>query len=113
MKLTHLPEDLRITWPKLVYERCSADRVFLVEESLQLLEHPALSILHKQYTKKVFQSLYAVVKIIPEIEKRISRVIFCLKGATSQNGRSDSAAGCGSGCLHLVPKSAGQGIILV
>ena len=91
MKLTHLPEDLRIAWPKLVYERFSADKILLLDGIMELLEHPAFNIPHKQHTKKVFRSLYALVKIIPEIEKRTNTVISCLRSGISHE--EDEAAG--------------------
>jgi hypothetical protein len=82
-KLTHLPEDLRTQWPRLVYTRLSPETISLLDEIIQLLQHPVLNIPHNQHTKKVFISLHALVKIIPEIEKRVNTVISCLKTGTS------------------------------
>ncbi len=83
-KLTHLPDDIRVKWPTLVYSRFTPENITLLDEILQLLQHPALNIPHKQHTQKVFKSLHALVKVIPEIEKRTNIVISCLKNGTAR-----------------------------
>jgi len=78
-KVAHLPEDLRSKWPKLAYTRFSANNLFLLEDVLQLLEHPALKILHKQQLKKLLVSLKALADIIAIIEERTNRMLVSLK----------------------------------
>jgi PAS domain S-box-containing protein len=78
-KVDHVPEDLRIKWPKLAYTQFSAKNLFLLEEVLQLLEHPALNILHKQQLKKLLVSLKALADIIAFIEERTNQMLLSLK----------------------------------
>jgi len=79
MKVSHLPEDLRILWPRLAYINFTADKLIELREILQLLDHPALSIPHKEQTKKILTSLKALVEMIPEVEERANRIIYSLK----------------------------------
>lgn len=78
-KVEHLPEDLRIKWPKIVYTRFSPEKISLLAETLELLDHPELNIPHKQHSRKVFISLKALIEIIPEIEERSNVIISSLK----------------------------------
>lgn len=82
-KMNHLPEDLRIKWPELAYTRFCAENLSLLDEILELLQHPALNIPHKQHTQKIFTCLKALIKIIPEIERRTNTIISCLKNGIS------------------------------
>ena len=75
----HLPQDLKLKWSELAYTDFSAKEVSKLAEILQLLEHPALDIPHKQQTKKVLSSLKALVEMIPEVEERANRIIDSLK----------------------------------
>ncbi len=81
--LSHLPEDLKTTWLKLAYVDFSADKLSVLEEILQFLNHPALSIPHKQQTKKILTSLKALAEMIPEVEERANRIILSLKNGNS------------------------------
>lgn len=78
-RLTHLPRDLREAWQRLAYVDFTADKVTLVDEILQLLDHPALDIPHKLQTKKVLTSLRVLSAMIPDVEERANRMIFSLK----------------------------------
>lgn len=75
----HLPQDLKLKWSELAYTDFSKEKVAELEEILQLLDHPALDIPHKQQTKKVLSSLKALVEMIPEVEERANRIIDSLK----------------------------------
>jgi len=78
-KVAHLPEDLRSKWPELAYTQFSANNLFLLEDVIQLLEHPALEVLHKQQLKKLLVSLKALADIIAIIEERTNRMLVSLK----------------------------------
>lgn len=78
-KISHLPEDLKKTWPKLAYIDFTVDKLVMLEQILSLLDHPDLKIPHKQQTKKVLTALKALVEMIPELEERANRIIFSLK----------------------------------
>jgi hypothetical protein len=89
MKIDHLPPDLRLKWSELAYTHFSVDKLVKLEEIIQLLEHPALDIPHKQQTRKVLTSLKALVEMIPEVEERANRIIHSLK-----NGYPVEEGGC-------------------
>ncbi|MGV8074956.1 MAG: hypothetical protein AB2L11_10425 [Syntrophobacteraceae bacterium] len=78
-KLDNLPDDLKITWPKLAYTEFSADKLFILNDILQMLDHPALNIPHKRQTKKILTSLRALAEMIPEVEERANRIISSLR----------------------------------
>lgn len=82
-KMVHLPEDLKTSWPKLAYTDFTVDKLVVLEQILQLLDHPDLKIPHKQQTKKVLTSLKALVEMIPEVEERTNRIILSLKNGGS------------------------------
>jgi hypothetical protein len=65
---------------------------------MELLDNPALNIPHKQHTRKVFRSLYALVKIIPEIEKRTNTVISCLRSGIWHEEGEAIEQSCGLAC---------------
>jgi hypothetical protein len=79
-----LPEDLKANWRQIAYSHFSAERLDLLDDILQLLDHPALDIPHKQQTKKILTSLKALVDIIPEMEERANRMILSLREGGSQ-----------------------------
>ncbi|MFP5212219.1 MAG: hypothetical protein ACLGPL_02460 [Acidobacteriota bacterium] len=81
--LDHLPEDLKAVWPKLAYVDFTADKLLVLDDILRFLDHPALSIPHKQQTKKILVSLKALVEMIPEVEERANRIICSLKNGSS------------------------------
>ncbi len=78
-RLTHLPLDLRERWQRLSYVDFTADKVTLVDEILQLLDHPALNIPHKLQSKKVLTSLRVLTAMMPDVEERANRMICSLK----------------------------------
>lgn len=78
-KLVHLPEDLRMMWPKLAYTQFSADNSTVLEELLALLEHPVLNIRQKHQMKKALSSLKVLLRTISGIEEQANRVIYSLK----------------------------------
>jgi len=77
--MLHLPDDLRTVWPKIAYTDFTVDKVFMLDQILAFLNHPALSIPHKQQTRKILTSLKALVEMIPEVEERANRIILSLK----------------------------------
>ena len=81
--VSHLPEDLRTKWPKLAYVDFTVDKLLVLEEIIELLDHPALTIPHRQQTKKILTSLRALVEMIPEVEERANRIILSLKNGVS------------------------------
>jgi hypothetical protein len=85
-KMEHLPQDLREQWPKLAYARFSADNLFLLDEIMQLLEHPALPMGHKQQIRKALISLKALVEHISGIEEQANRLLFSLKNGEEPEG---------------------------
>ncbi len=78
-RLVHLPEDLRLLWPKLAYTQFSADNTVVLEEILTLLEHPVLGIRQKHQMKKALSSLKVLLRTISGIEEQANRVICSLK----------------------------------
>ena len=78
-KLVHLPEYLRMMWPKLAYTQFSAENSIVLEELLTLLEHPVLSIRQKHQMKKALSSLRVLLRTISGIEEQANRVINSLK----------------------------------
>ena len=78
-KLVHLPEYLRMMWPKLAYTQFSAENSVVLEELLTLLEHPVLSIRQKHQMKKALSSLRVLLRTIFGIEEQANRVINLLK----------------------------------
>jgi hypothetical protein len=78
-RMTHLPRDLRESWQRLAYVDFTADKVTIVDEILQLLDHPALNIPHKLQTKKVLTSLRVLSAMMPDVEERANRMICSLK----------------------------------
>lgn len=82
LKVNHLPDDLKAIWPRLAYVDFSADKLQVLDEILQFLEHPALRIPHKQQTKKILTSLKALAEMIPEVEERANRIILSLRNGS-------------------------------
>jgi len=81
-EMGHLPEDLRKSWSRFAYVDFTADKVSVLDEILEFLQHPALVMPHKHQTWKVLTSLKALVEIIPEVEERANRIIHSLKNGT-------------------------------
>lgn len=78
-RMTHLPRDLREPWQRLAYADFTADKVSVVDEILQLLDHPALDIPHKLQSKKVLTSLRVLSAMMPDVEERANRMICSLR----------------------------------
>jgi hypothetical protein len=78
-KVSHLPDDLKAKWLKLAYVDFTVDKLLVLGEILEFLDHPALNIPHKHQTKKILTSLKALVEMIPEVEERANRIILSLK----------------------------------
>ncbi len=78
-RMTHLPRDLREPWQRLAYVDYTADKVSVVDEILQFLDHPALNIPHKLQSKKVLTSLRVLSAMMPDVEERANRMICSLK----------------------------------
>jgi hypothetical protein len=94
-QIQSLPEDLKAAWMRIAYTSFTAERLDLLQEMLDFLEHPALSIPHKQQTKKILTSLKALVDIIPEMEERANRMIFSLRDGCSISAvEGTPAEGC-------------------
>lgn len=85
-RMNHLPDDLRSIWPKLAYVDFTVDKLMMLEQILNFLDHPGLNIPHKQQTKKILTSLKALVEMIPEVEERTNRIILSLKNGSFDNG---------------------------
>jgi hypothetical protein len=85
-RMEHLPQDLRVLWPKLAYTRFSANNLFLLNEIVHLLEHPALPVAHRQQIKKALISLKALVEHISGMEEQANRLLFSLKNGEELEG---------------------------
>ena len=79
IKMNHLPQDLRETWPKLAYVYFTPDKIWVLDEILQFLDHPALEMPYKHQVKKTLKSLKALIEVIPGLEEKINRIILSLK----------------------------------
>lgn len=85
-KIDHLPEDVKKTWPRLAYVDFTVDKLAVLEQILDFLDHPDLKIPHKKQTRKVLSSLKALVEMIPEVEERANRIIFSLRNGGPVEG---------------------------
>jgi PAS domain S-box-containing protein len=95
-KVDHVPEDLRIEWPKLAYTKFSANNLGLLEDVLHLLEHPAVNLPHKRQVKKLLVSLKALADIISIIEERTNRMLQSLKSGVHLEEMEEESIGSGS-----------------
>ncbi len=86
-RMKHLPEELRVLWPRLAYVDFSLDKLPVLEQILQLLSHPQMSIPHKKQTQKVLSSLKALVEIIPEMEARTNRILDSIRNGSGKDLR--------------------------
>ena len=84
-KMGHIPEDLRVQWPKLAYTEFSTANLSLLGDVLRLLEHPELNIKHKQQLSKLLTSLKALADITSLIEDRMNRMLLSLKSGEDLN----------------------------
>lgn len=85
-RMVHLPEDLRVQWPKLAYTEFSTANLGLLGDVLRLLEHPELDIKHKQQLSKLLTSLKALADITSLIEDRMNRMLLSLKSGEELDG---------------------------
>lgn len=74
-----VPPDIREKWPRLAYSYITVDNLPILEEILQFLDDPRLSIPHKAQTSKVLRSLKALLEVLPQVEERANRIIFSLR----------------------------------
>jgi len=81
-RIEHLPEDLKMVWPKLAYVDFTVDKIVVLDQILKFLDHPQLNFPHKQQTKKILTALKALVEMIPEVEERTNRMIHSLKNGS-------------------------------
>ncbi len=81
-KIDHLPDDLRAIWPKIAYVDFTVDKLMVLDQILDFLNHPELDIPHKQQTRKILTSLKALVEMIPEVEERTNRIILSLRNGS-------------------------------
>jgi hypothetical protein len=83
-EVNHIPKDLRDKWRKLAYRDLTLDKFLNLDEHLQLLDHPELSMPHKQQSKKVLTSLKVLAEMIPEMEDKANRIIANLRNGSAQ-----------------------------
>jgi hypothetical protein len=81
-RMTALPPDLREKWPQLAYTYFTADKLPILSEILDLLEHPALPVEHKYQIAKVIKCLKALIEVVPEIEERANKIIFSIRNGS-------------------------------
>ena len=84
-RIERLPDDLRSIWPKLAYVNFTADKISMLDQVIEFLDHPELNIPHKQQTKKVLTSLKALVEMVPEVEEKTNRIILSLKNGSFES----------------------------
>lgn len=77
--VNHLPRDVRDRWANLAYVHITADKLFVVEEIIRLLDEPALPIPHKYQIKRTLKSLKVLAEALPEIEERTGKIILSLR----------------------------------
>ena len=78
-RMGHIPEELRVQWPRLAYTEFSAANLGLLEDVLHLLEHPGLTVNHKHQLSKLITFLKALADITSLIEDRMNRMLLSLK----------------------------------
>jgi hypothetical protein len=84
-RIEHLPEDLRLLWPKLAYVDFTVDKLAMLDQILEFLDHPELNIPHKLQTRRILTSLKALVEMIPEVEEKTNRIIVSLRNGSFDN----------------------------
>jgi hypothetical protein len=77
-----LSADLTEKWSKLAYVQITSSNLFLIDEVLQLVDHPALPIPHKNQIARVLKSLKALVLTIPEVEEKATRILQSLRNGS-------------------------------
>jgi hypothetical protein len=81
-KIDGLPDDLTEKWSRLAYVQITSGNLFLIDEVLQLVDHPALPIPHKNQIARVLKSLKALVLTIPEVEEKATRILQSLRNGS-------------------------------
>jgi hypothetical protein len=77
-----LSADLTEKWSRLAYIQITSGNLFLIDEVLQLVDHPALPIPHKNQIARVLKSLKALVFTIPEVEEKATRILQSLRNGS-------------------------------
>jgi hypothetical protein len=85
LNMEHLPAELKTSWPELAYTQFSADNRSLLEDALNLLEHPELNIEHKPQVKKALSSMKVVVDTIARVEDQTNNMLLSLKNGITSN----------------------------
>jgi hypothetical protein len=83
--MEHLPAELKTSWPELAYTQFSANNRSLLEDALNLLEHPELNIEHKPQVKKALSSMKVVVDTIARVEDQTNNMLLSLKNEITSN----------------------------
>jgi hypothetical protein len=89
--VNHLPRELRNQWMSLAYVDFTSDKVFVLQEILQLLENPALPVPHKHQMRKALKYLMVLVEALPEVEERANKIILSLRYGNSMAAEADPA----------------------
>ncbi len=84
-RLEHLPKEVRTLWPQVAYVEFSAEKLPMLEQVLELLNHPGMDVPHKKHTQKVLSSLKALAEIIPDMETRTNRILEFMKNGSAKN----------------------------
>ncbi len=78
-RISHLPQDLCLQWVRVAHVYFTADKLDVVEETIQLLSRPELPIGNRHQMIKVLRSLKALVELVPEMEEKADRIIYSLR----------------------------------
>lgn len=108
-ELRHLPADVRESWVRLAYVHFTPDKVDLLNEILEFLEHPRLPITFKEELRKALKSLKILVDVIPEVEERANRIILSLRYGTMGDDVAVSSPLGSQFCLNPSNQSLEKG----
>lgn len=111
--LKHLPPEIREKWSKLVYVYFTPEKANLINEVLELLEHPKLPVPYKAQLRKALRSLKVLVDVIPEVEERANRIILSLRFGTVQDEHSVKGLEYYQSCLNLLDMESEGGVSFV
>lgn len=81
-KIDGLPVDLTEKWSRLAYIQITSGNLFQIDEVLELVDHPALPIPHKNQIARVLKSLKALVLTIPEVEEKATKILQSLRNGS-------------------------------
>ena len=79
-KINHLPKRLKQEWVELAYKEISGTTDGLLERYIEFLDRKELAIPRQYYIQKNLICLKGLVKLIPEIERRINSRLEILRG---------------------------------